>query len=338
MTTQVTGYAAYKRGEELRPIEFNLPTLQAEDVEIDIAYCGLCHSDVHMVDNDWRRSSFPLVPGHEIVGAVSQVGPAVRHLKVGDHVGLGWFSASCMHCDSCMDGAHNLCPDSEETIVGRHGGFADKVRCHSSWAVKLPKEMDLSKTGPLFCGGITVFRPIVMNNILPTAKVGVIGVGGLGHMAIKFLVHWGCEVTAFTSSPDKAESLKEMGVHHVISSVDSEALKGIQGSLDFILNTANATMPWMSYLSALGPKGKFHMVGAPAEPMQVPAFALVGGEKSISGSPLGSPYLVRKMLEFCERHSIYPEVEIFPLSQVNKAIQHLKDGKARFRIVLDVNA
>lgn len=194
----------------------------------------------------------------------------------------------------------------------------------------------MKKAGPLLCGGITVFNPIILAGIKATDKVGVIGIGGLGHMALKFLNKWGCEVVAFSSNPNKKEQILAMGATKVINSRDPKELETISGSLDFILNTTNVSLDWNSYLTALGPKGKFHTVGAVLEPMGIPAFSLIMGEKSVSGSPLGSPALTRTMLEFCVRHDIYPIVEEFPLAKVNEAMEHLEKGKARYRIVLKV--
>ncbi len=330
----VHAYAAHNVGEELQPFTYDLPELDHEHVDIKVHYCGLCHSDLSMLDNEWGMTQFPFVGGHEVVGEVTAVGKEVKNLKVGDIVGLGWNSASCMHCNQCMNGKHNLCAEVEGTIVGRHGGFADKVRCHWSWAVQLPSGLDISKVGPLFCGGITVFSPIVLAGVQPTDKVGVIGIGGLGHMALKFLNKWGCEVVAFSSSKDKEAQILEMGATRVVNSRDPEALKEIQGSLDFILNTTNVSLDWDSYLQTLAPEGHFHTVGAVLEPMAIPAFSLIMGEKTVGGSPLGSIALIRTMLEFCARHDIYPTVEEFPMEQINEAFDHLKQGKARYRIVL----
>jgi uncharacterized zinc-type alcohol dehydrogenase-like protein len=192
----------------------------------------------------------------------------------------------------------------------------------------------MSKAGPLLCGGITVFNPIILSGVSPVDAVGVIGIGGLGHMAIKFLKHWGCEVIAFSSNPGKKDSILKMGASRVINSKSPEELESIAGSLDFILNTTNVSLDWNSYLTTLAPKGKFHTVGAVLEPMAIPAFSLIGGEKSVSGSPLGSPALTAKMLDFCVRHNIYPTVEEFPFEKINEAIEHLENGRARFRIVL----
>ena len=332
----VNAYAAHEAGGKLEPFEYELPELGSEHVDIKIHYCGLCHSDLSMIKDDWGISQFPLVPGHEVVGEVLAVGSEVDNLKVGDYVGLGWNSESCMHCDQCMDGDHHLCGSAEQTIVGRHGGFADHVRSHWSWAIRLPEGTDLSKAGPLFCGGITVFNPINLAGVKPTDKVGVIGIGGLGHMALKFLKNWGCEVVAFSSNPAKKDQILAMGAHKVINSTDPAELESIRGSLNFILNTTNVTLDWNSYLMTLAPKGRFHNVGAVLEPMAIPAFTLLMGEKSVAGSPLGSPALTRTMMEFCVRHDIYPMVEEFPLEKVNEALAHLEAGKARFRIVLKV--
>ncbi len=333
---EVNAYAAHEAQGKLSPFQFDLGELGSEQVDIKVHYCGMCHSDLSMLNNEWGLTQYPFVPGHEVVGEVIAVGDEVKNLAKGDLVGLGWFSASCMHCNECMDGSHHLCATAEQTIVGRHGGFADHVRSHWSWATPLPKGIDMAKAGPLLCGGITVFNPIILSGVKPTDKVGVIGIGGLGHMALKFLKNWGCEVIAFSSNPAKKEQIMAMGATKVINSRDPKDLESIAGSLNFILNTTNVTLDWNSYLGTLAPKGKLHNVGAVLEPMAIPAFSLIGGEKSVGGSPLGSPALTRQMLDFCVRHNIYPTTEEFPLAEVNAAIKHLEEGKARFRIVLKV--
>ena len=331
---KVNAYAASEPQGKLNPYSFELGKIGSEQVDIKVHYCGICHSDLSMINNDWGLTTYPIVPGHEIVGEVIAAGDAVKNVKVGDKVGLGWFSASCMSCQECMDGSHHLCSQNESTIVGRHGGFADYVRGHWSWAIPLPEAIDLSKAGPLLCGGITVFNPIILAGVKPTDTVGVIGIGGLGHIAIKFLKYWGCEVIAFSSNPDKKDQILKMGATRVINSKSPEELESIAGKLNFILNTTNVALDWNSYLTALAPKGKLHTVGAVLEPMDIPAFSLIGGEKSVSGSPLGSPALNKTMLDFCVRHNIYPTVEEFPMEKVNEAMKHLEEGKARFRIVL----
>ncbi len=331
---KVNAYAAIEASGALTPFSYELGKLGSEQVDIKVHYCGICHSDLSMINNEWGMTQYPIVPGHEIVGEVIAAGNAAKNVKVGDKVGLGWFSASCMSCQECMEGDHHLCANNESTIVGRHGGFADYVRGHWSWAIPLPDAIDLSKAGPLLCGGITVFNPIILAGVKPTDTVGVIGIGGLGHMALKFLKHWGCEVIAFSSNPNKKQNILDMGANQVIDSTSPEELEGITGKLNFILNTTNVTLDWNSYLTTLAPKGTLHTVGAVLEPMAIPAFSLIGGEKSVAGSPLGSPALTKTMLDFCVRHDIYPTVEEFPMDKVNEAIEHLEKGKARFRIVL----
>lgn len=331
---EVKAYAVKEPKGKLEEYRFELPTIGDEQVDIKVHYCGICHSDLSMMNNDWGFSQYPLVPGHEIVGEVVAIGSHVKNVKVGDKVGLGWFSESCMHCEQCLEGDHNLCGSSEQTIVGRHGGFANYVRGHWSWTIPLPEGIDMSKAGPLLCGGITVFNPIILSGVKPTETVGVIGIGGLGHMALKFLKAWGCEVIAFSSNPAKKEQILAMGATKVINSKSPEELESIQGKLNFILNTTNVSLDWNSYLDTLAPKGKLHSVGAVLEPMEISAFSLMMGEKSVGGSPLGSPALTKTMLDFCVRHEIYPTVEEFPMSQVNEAIEHLEEGKARYRIVL----
>lgn len=331
----IRAYAAHAAKGKLTPFEYDPGELKPEQVEIDVIACGVCHSDLSMLNNEWQVSTYPLVPGHEVVGTIAQVGGNVRHLQVGDTVGLGWYSGSCMTCDQCMSGNHNLCASNEQTIVSRYGGFADKVRCNAEWAALLPPDLEVKTAGPLFCGGITVFNPIVQFDVKPTDRVGVIGIGGLGHLALQFLNKWGCEVTAFSSSNSKQEEVLAMGAHHIINSRDEAQLGKIAGSLDFILSTVAVDLNWQVFLNALAPKGRFHTVGVIPSPIPVPAFPLIGGQKSISGSPLGSPATTRKMLEFCARHHIAPITEHFPMSQVNEAMAHLESGKARYRVVLE---
>lgn len=330
----IRSYAALEPSGELKPFEYDPGPLRSSDVEIDIEHCGICHSDLSMINNDWGFSQYPLVPGHEVIGTVLQVGGDVTNVKVGQRVGLGWHSGYCMTCPSCMGGDHNMCANQEGTIVGRHGGFADKTRAHSASVFVLPDGLDIESAGPLFCGGITVFNPLLQLDIKPTDKVGVIGIGGLGHMALMFLNAWGCEVTAFTSSESKQTEAIKMGAHYTINSRSSKELENAAGQFDFILSTVNVKLDWNAYVATLKPRGRLHIVGATLEPLDLGAFPLIMGQRSVSGSPVGSPATIAKMLDFAARHNIKPIIEQYPLDQVNKALDRLKSGDTRYRIVL----
>ena len=333
--TTVNAWAAQEAGGKLEPFTYELGQRGASEVDIAVEYCGLCHSDLSLINNDWGNAQYPLVPGHEVVGRIEAVGDGVEHLQVGQRVGLGWNASSCMHCQQCMSGDHNLCSQQQGTIVGRHGGFADRVRCSAEWAIPIPDALDPKAVGPMFCGGITVFNPITQLGIKPTDRVGVIGIGGLGHLAIQFLAAWGCEVTAFSSTADKESQAREMGAHHFITSSDPKALKAVRGRFDAIINTTNVELNWDAYIAALAPRGTLHTVGAvlgafgPSN-----GFMLIGGQKSVSGSPLGSPATTATMLDFAARHDVAAQIEVFPMSEVNAALDHLKAGKARYRVVL----
>src|SRR6266850_846473 len=251
--------AALHPNGPLEPFSFDPGPLGPEEVEIKVSHCGLCHSDLSMLDNEWGMSQYPFVPGHEVTGTVVALGEAVKGLKIGQRVGLGWSAHSCLSCHECLSGDQHLCATAQGTIVGRHGGFADRVRAQWPWVRPLPDNLDLAKVGPLLCGGITVFAPFLIHNVPSTARVGIIGIGGLGHMALQFANKWGCEVHAFS---------------------------------------------------------------------------LILGQRSVSGSPTGSPTAIDHMLEFSARHSVGPVVEYFPMSKVNDALERLRSGKARYRIVL----
>ncbi len=269
----IQAYAAKEAGAQLQPFTYDPGALGSEEVEIDVQYCGICHSDVSIVDNDWGVSQYPVVPGHEVVGTVAAVGDAVQNLAIGEQVGLGWFSSSCMSCEWCLSGDHNLCNDSEQTIVGRYGGFADKVRAHQNWVFRLPEGLNPETAGPLFCGGITVFNPIVQLDIKGSDRVGVIGIGGLGHIALQFLKAWGCEVTAFSGSADKEGEARSLGAHHFVNSRDSEAVKALKNSFDVILSTVNGDLDWETYMAALRPRGRLHFLGVPPNPIAVQMFS-----------------------------------------------------------------
>lgn len=330
----VKAYAAFEAGGELKPFEFEAGPIGPDEVDIRVLSCGICHSDLSMLKNDWSIAAYPLVPGHEVVGTVAATGERVRHLKKGQTVGLGWFARSCMACPQCLSGDHNLCPNAVGTIVGRHGGFSDRVRAHWSWTLPIPDGVDPTAAGPLFCGGITVFNPLLQNGIRPVDRVAVVGIGGLGHLALQFLNAWGCEVTAFSSSADKEEEARRMGAHHFVDSRDRDALSGLAGRFDMVLVTVNVALDWPAYIETLRPRGRLHFVGAAPE-VSSGIFPLLIGQRSIGASPLGSPQTTADMLDFAARHGIAPVVEAFPMSRVNDAMAHLEAGKARYRIVLE---
>ena len=335
MANNIKAYAAQEAGGRLEPFEYDPGELGSEEIEIKVSHCGICHSDLSMLDNEWGMTVYPFVGGHEAVGEVCAVGANAKGLKVGDKVGLGWNSSTCGHCDQCISGYQIHCPELVGTIVERHGGFADRVRCNWEWAVKIPDGVDISKAGPLFCGGITVFNPLVQMDVKPTDRVGVIGIGGLGHLALQFADKWGCEVTAFSSDPSKEDELRRMGADHVVNSRDSEAIQVLAGKFDLIISTVNVSLDWEAYMAALAPKGKLHIVGAVLDPISVVSFNLIMGQKAVTGTATGSPDVVRKMMEFCARHGIETITETFPMSQINEAFDRLKSGKTRYRIVLE---
>jgi len=331
----VHAYAAKEAGGRLEPFEFELGPLGPDEVDVRVENCGICHSDLSMLDNEWGMTKYPFVPGHEAGGTVAAVGAAVTHLAVGDRVGVGWHSGYCMHCEQCLGGHHNMCPDAESTIVARHGAFADTVRARSASVIKLPAGVATGDAGPLFCGGITVFNPLVQFDISPTASVGVVGIGGLGHLSLQFARAWGCHVTAFTSSESKQQEAMDLGAHEVLNSRSAKAIRQAAGRFDLIISTVNVKLDWNAYVNTLKPRGRLHIVGAVMEPLDLGVMPLLFGQRSVSSSPVGSPGTIARMLEFAARHGVRPVTEHFPISRVNEAFDHLRAGKARYRIVLD---
>jgi len=335
ITTTVHGYAALNAGGHLEPYEYELGPLGPDDVDLDVKSCGICFSDVSMIDNAWGFTPYPLVPGHEIVGAVRAVGERVSHLKAGDLVGLGWNAGSCLTCAQCMGGDHHMCAQAVSTFIGRPGGYADIVRAQAHAVFKLPNGVDPRTAGPLMCGGITVFSPFSQFAISPTASVGIIGIGGLGHLAVKFARAWGCHVTAFTSTSAKRDEALHLGAHDVMDSRDEKALANAANRFDLLLSTVNASLNWNAFIGTLKPRGRLHVLGAVPEPLAFPVSSLMLAHRSVSSSPSGSPSDILKMLEFVGRHKIEPQTEHFKFGRVNDAIEHLRSGKARYRVVLE---
>lgn len=327
------GYAALEPKGELKPFEFDPGELGAQEVQIRIESCGMCLTDLNLIDNKWNSSTYPLVAGHEVIGTIEEIGAGVTHLRVGQRVGVGAFSGSCMTCNWCLGGQHNLCREVKPTPTSR-GGFADRIRADGRWVAPLPSEVDPLSAGPLFCAGLTVFNAIVECGVQPTDRVGVIGIGGLGHLALQYLAAWGCEVTAFSSNADKATEAREMGASHFVNSRDPAALAQVAGSLDFIMSTVDVALDWTAYLAALRPKGQLHMAGVVDEPIKLPILPMMIGQKSITSSPAGGPLATRQMLEFSARHAIEPIVQVFDFDQINEALEVLRTGAPRYRLVL----
>ncbi|HWE86834.1 MAG TPA: NAD(P)-dependent alcohol dehydrogenase [Terracidiphilus sp.] len=331
---QIQGLAAHAAGAELLPFRYEPGTLGPMEVEIGISHCGVCHSDLHLILNDWGISQYPFIPGHEVIGKVNAVGSSVKSLQVGQRVGLGWQSSSCEECEWCSRGMENLCLSAEATCVHRHGGYADRVRANARFVVPIPEALASENAAPLLCGGITVYNPMRTHGVNPSSRVGVIGIGGLGHMAVQFARVFGAEVTAFSTSAAKEAEARGLGAHHFVNTRESRALKELAGTFDFILSTANADQDWGVYLQALRPNGTLCFVGVPPKPVTVPAFPLISGSRTVAGSPIGSPQRIREMLDVAARHGVKAQTEVFPMAKVNDALEKVKKFKVRYRAVL----
>jgi len=332
----IHAYAARDAKTDLAPFQYDPAPLGPHDVEIAITHCGICHSDIHLIDNDWQMSKYPLVPGHEIVGVVTAAGTAATHLAEGDRVGIGWLRSACITCEHCKSGHENYCPSQQATCVGHHGGFANVIRVDGRFAFSLPDALPSESAGPLMCAGVTVFNPLRRFDVKPATRVGVIGIGGLGHLAIQFAAALGCEVTAFSSSPDKEADARLFGAARFISSTDAAALKEATGSLDVILSTVHANLDWNAYMALLRPEGVLCMLGVPDQDVHMNVFKLIINRRSVCGSPNGNRTMTREMLEFAARHGILPQVEVVPIGEVNAAIRKVRENRARYRMVLEM--
>lgn len=331
---QIQGLAAHAAGAELLPYHYDPGELGGHEVEIAVTHCGVCHSDLHLISNDWAISQYPFIPGHEIVGTVAAVGREVRQLETGQRVGLGWQSNSCGVCEWCMRGMENLCPSSEATCVHRNGGYANRVRANARFVIPIPDTLKSEQAAPLLCGGITVYNPMRTHGVNPSSRVGIVGMGGLGHIAVQFARVFGAEVTAFSSSAAKEEEIRALGAHHFVNTRESKAMKEVSGTQDFVLTTINQDQDWGTYIQTLRPTGTLCFVGVPPSPVAVQAFPLVAGLRSISGNPTGSPHRLREMLDVAARHGVKATTELFPMAKANEAIEKVKKNKVRYRAVL----
>lgn len=332
---QIEGYIVKKSGAKLEPFSYAFPEIGPWDVEIEISHCGVCHSDLHLINNDWGNAVFPFIPGHEIVGTVKQKGAQVQELEIGQRVGVGWQKSSCGQCEWCHQGEENLCLKQEATCVGHHGGYASAIVTDSRFVFPIPEALASENAAPLLCGGITVFSPLLQHQVNGLTRVGVIGIGGLGHLALQFSKAFGAEVFAFSSSPKKEEEAKSYGANHFISSTDTKALKKLEHSIDLLLSTSSELMDWQAYLSVLRPKGKLCLIGAPKEGfVKIPIFNMIDGRKMISGTNIGSAPAMRQMLNFASRHDIVAKTELFAMSDVNTALKKLAANQIHYRAVL----
>jgi uncharacterized zinc-type alcohol dehydrogenase-like protein len=335
----VKAWAAFEPKGKLKSFTYDAPPLAPEEVDIKVEYCGICHTDLGFIDNELGFTTYPLVPGHEITGTIVALGAiaATKGLSIGQKVGMGWFKASCGHCDPCLNGDQNLCINSQATIMGNYGGWSESVRAHWVWTMPIPEELDTRDAGPLMCAGITIFAPLMELDIRPTSQIGVIGIGGLGHLAIQFSAAWGAKVTAFSNSPAKFDEIKRMGATTVVSSKDPESWKPLTGKLDLIIITVAVPLDWDKIIPLLAPNGKLHFVALLPEPIPVPVLLLLLGQRSLTTSLGGSRGVMDKMLRFAAQHKIAAITEHFPMSKVNEAIEKIASGKATYRVVLDAD-
>jgi alcohol/geraniol dehydrogenase (NADP+) len=334
----VSAYAAMEAGADLGRYEYDAGEPGPLEVDVDVTHCGICHTDVGMIDNDWGYSQFPVVAGHEAVGVVSAVGTLVAPdlLQVGQRVGVGAIAGSCMSCEFCLTGRQQLCAKRDDTVLrGHRGGFASSVRA-SDWrfAYPIPDAIESEHAGPMLCAGATVFAPLIRHHVKPTDRVGIVGIGGLGHLAIQFANAWGCDVTAISTSPDKRDEALELGADHFVATRGTDELAAAAGTFDFIMSTVSADIPWDDYVGALKPQGTLSVVGVPESALQVDQFALLMSEKRISGGVPASRQETVQMLEFAARTGVRPKVEVFPMAEINQAVGHVRSGKARYRAVV----
>lgn len=344
MTKKVKAYGATSPTAPIAPLEIERRVLQPHDVEIDILYCGICHSDLHSIHNDWGGTVYPIVPGHEILGRVTRVGDAVTKFRVDQLAGIGCIVESCQTCNYCHEGLEQFCDqgvtfsfNSPDKVSGgmTYGGFSQSYVCDERYVVHMPNFPNLAAAAPLLCAGITVYSPLKHWRVGSGSRVGVLGIGGLGHMAIKIAKAMGAEVTVYTTSPAKVEDAKRLGADHAVLSSDREQMRQ-SGKHDIIIDTVSADHDVNTYLNHLRVDGALVLVGLPAEPMKVSSFHLVHGRKSFSGSNIGGIAETQEVLDFCYQHGITADVEVLPASRANEAMERLERGDVRYRFVLDM--
>jgi uncharacterized zinc-type alcohol dehydrogenase-like protein len=329
----VNAYAVRAAGGRLEPHRFPARELRPLDVEVAITHCGICHSDLHLIHNDWGISSYPLVPGHEVVGEVIRVGSAVTQLQPGRRVGVGFLAGADFTCEQCAAGSDNMCENWEPTCIGREGGFAERIVADSRLAIPIPDAIASEHAAPLMCAGVTVFAPLLRYADGAT-RLGVIGIGGLGHLALQYARAMGCHVTALTSTPEKEEDARAFGAHEVVDTGQEGALTARADSCDLLLCTVTADLPWNDYLGVLRRNGKLCLLGLPEHGVSVASVPLVFFQRSIVSSGIGSRLEIQKMLDFSARHDIRPRIELFPMREANAALDRLRRNEVRYRAVL----
>jgi uncharacterized zinc-type alcohol dehydrogenase-like protein len=332
--SRINAFAAPGAGEVLRPYQYSLGTLRPTDVDIAVTHCGICRSDLHLIDNDWGVSTYPLVPGHEIIGTVTQAGSEAAEMRAGQRVGVGWLAGSCMSCDQCRDGNENLCFQARPTCVGRAGGYAGHVRVDARFAAVIPDGLSSESAAPLLCAGITVFGPLNRRGLKSDSRVGVVGLGGLGHLAVQYAGAMGCGVTVFSTSAGKEKEARRFGANRFVDTSRSGPLASAKNTCDFVLATVPVDLPRAEYLNVLRPNGALRIVGASPGEVRVPVIALLDGQKSIGGSAVGSNAEIREMFRFSAKYAIMPMTEPYPMKEVNQALNRLRQNRVRYRAVL----
>ncbi|MCC6156910.1 MAG: NAD(P)-dependent alcohol dehydrogenase [Deltaproteobacteria bacterium] len=331
----IRAMAAMEQGGALAPWSYEPDALGPMDVRVRVKSCGICFSDVHMIDNDWGASRYPLVPGHEAVGVVEELGGGVTHLKLGDRVGVGWQRGACLQCSDCLRGDENLCAENRATIIHGRGGFAEALVIDSRFAFRLPEGLDTTTAGPLLCGGVTVYSALRHAGMRSGQNVGVIGVGGLGHLAVQFAAKLGNRVTVFTTSDDKAELASRLGAHEAVVTRAGEE-PSCSRDLDVLISTVPVALDFAAYLDLLGSDATMTFVGVPNEPMSVPLVKLLARRRRITASPIGGRAMMDEMLRTADTFGIAPIVETFPLAAAGDAIAKVRANAVRYRAVLTV--
>jgi uncharacterized zinc-type alcohol dehydrogenase-like protein len=337
-------YAAQSVGASLTPFQFDRRSPGPMDIQIEILFCGVCHSDIHQVRDEWGGSIFPMVPGHEIVGRVIHTGTQVTNFKVGDLAGIGCFVDSCRTCSNCLAGEEQYC---EEGMTGTYnayergtknptyGGYSKQIVVDEKYALHISDKLALEGVAPLLCAGITTYSPLRHWNVREGQKVGVVGLGGLGHMGVKFAASFGAEVTVFSTSPSKEEDAKRLGAHHFAITKDPQQMKSLRNSFDFILNTISAQHEYNDYLQLLRLNGTMVVVGIPPKPSIVGAFDLIGNRRSVAGSMIGGIRETQEMLDYCAEHNIVSDVEVIDIKDINRSYERMMKADVRYRFVID---